>query len=159
MLDDCATLLMFMLKKYFTKIIVISRKILRPEILAGIVVSVTIIAVSYNTSGIILQNYKLEKQVREAEQKAAIAQLELEAQALKNKYYETDAFMEIAARKQLSKGFEGEKLVIVPKSVALGYVTIPAEEQETVASVATQKSNFQKWMHFLRGDLEYIDQD
>jgi cell division protein FtsB len=155
-----ATLLVIMLKNRIEQIATIVRKVFRPEILAAVVVAIAIIAVSYNTSGIILQNYRLEKQVREAQQKVAIAQLELESQALKNKYYQTDAFLDIAARKQLSKGLEGEKLVIVPKSVALSYVNVPKDE-ENAASVTSKepKNNIEKWLYFLSGDLEFIDRD
>lgn len=145
--------------------ILASRELLRTEILAGVVIAVTIIAVSYNTSNVILQNYRLEKDVREAQQKVSIAELELESQRLQNEYYKTDAFLEIAARKQLSKGLPDEKLVIVPKSVALALVP----QTEDISTTQTTRpsedlssedlNNFEKWIKFLGGNLEYIEGD
>lgn len=138
------------------------RALLRPETVAGIVIAVTIIAVSFNTSGVILQNYRLERDVREAKQKVSIAEIELDTQRLKNEYFKTDAFLEVAVRRQLNKGIDGEKLVIVPKSVALSKVPKIEETKQKISddlSKTTDLSRFEQWMKFLSGDLEYVSKD
>ena len=134
--------------------------VFRIENVVGVVIGVTIIAVSLNTSSVILQNYQLEREVRTANQKVSIAEIELANQRLNNQYFQTDAFLEIAARKQLSKGVNGEKLVIVPKSVALAQVPTIAEPEIVSLDVSkSDLSNFERWVKFVSGDLEYISQD
>jgi hypothetical protein len=122
------------------------------EALAAFVIVLTVAAVSYNTSQVILQNYQLQRQVSEAQQQVAIAELEVDNQRLTNEYYKTDAFLDIAARRQLSKGLDGEKLVIVPQSVALSY--IPAESTQQQQTRSTEKlSNLTLWLRFITGNL------
>ncbi len=131
------------------------RSLATPEVIGALVVAVTIIAVMINTTDVILKNYKLEREVKVAEQKVAIAQLEVDSQRLQNQYYQTDAYLEIAARKQQSKGLPGERLVIVPKAVALEYVDEPKAD-EIVDEPQEELSNFQKWQRFLTGDLDQL---
>ena len=136
----------------------LAQNIGNPELLAGIVIAITVVAVTANTSSVIMQNYTLERDVQVAEQKVAIAQAELDTQRLKNNYYTSDAFLDIAARKQLGKGAAGEKLIIVPKSVAISYTpAIPVNDSNTAnndSRSGSQKSNIQKWGLFLSGNLK-----
>lgn len=134
----------------------------RPETIAGVIIAFTIIVVSLNTSGVILQNYRLERDVRIALQKVSIAEIELDTQRFRNEYFKTDAFLEIAARKQLSKGLNGEKLIIVPKSVALAEVPkIDEDQQNSAVDIVetTDLTRFEQWMKFISGDLEYVSKD
>lgn len=131
--------------------------LIRPETLGGAIIAVTIIAVTINTSNVILQNYRLERQVLEAEQKVSIATMELDNQKIKNQYYRTDAFLEIAARKQLSKGLPGEKMVIVPKSVALAYAGSSVESFAKPEYTPEKRNNLQRWLDFLGGNLSESD--
>jgi cell division protein FtsL len=133
------------------------KNITNPELIAGAVITVTVVAVTINTSAVIMQNYTLQRDVQVAEQKVAIAQAELDTQRLRNNYYKSDAFMDIAARKQLSKGAPGEKLIIVPKSVAMSYV--PAQATQAASDQVSQAadkntSNLHKWARFLSGHLD-----
>ena len=145
-----------MIKKatYYLKLL--AKNITNPELIAGSVIAVTVVAVTINTSSVIMQNYTLERDVRVAEQKVAIAQQELETQKLKNNYFKSDAFLDIATRKQLSKGLPGEKLIIVPKSVALTYVSSSAVKSDVVISKneVSTSSNVQKWLQFISGNLD-----
>jgi hypothetical protein len=128
------------------------KRMMTVEALAAFVIVLTVAAVSYNTSQVILQNYQLQRQVSEAQQQVAIAELEVDNQRLTNEYYKTDAFLDIAARRQLSKGLDGEKLVIVPQSVALSY--IPAESTQQQQTRSTEKlSNLTLWLRFITGNL------
>lgn len=128
------------------------KRMMTVEALAAFVIVLTVAAVSYNTSQVILQNYQLQRQVSEAQQQVAIAELEVDNQRLTNEYYKTDAFLDIAARRQLSKGLDGEKLVIVPQSVALSYT--PAESTQQQQTRSTEKlSNLTLWLRFITGNL------
>jgi len=144
------------MKKIIHHIKLAIKNIANPELIAGGIIAVTVVIVTINTSTVIMQNYTLERDVRVAEQKVAIALAELETQKLKNNYFRSDAFLDIASRKQLSKGLAGEKLIIVPKSVALSY--IPADSTKTsVSSDAQTKPNstsIQKWLKFISGNLD-----
>lgn len=139
--------------KQIIKYLYLAKSAATPESLALLVIGVTVVAVTINTSTVIMKNYELERKVRIAEQKVEIAEIELDTQKLQNEYYKTDAFLEIAARRQLSKAAPGEKLIIVPKSVARSYISRPIESPETSAANPTISSNFDKWLQFVRGDL------
>ena len=145
-----------MIKKINYIIKLIAKNITNPELIAGSVIAITVVAVTINTSSVIMQNYTLERDVRVAEQKVAIAQAELETQKLENNHYKSDAFLDIASRKQLSKGLPGEKLIIVPKSVALTYVPakVPKSVNTTNDSHSANSSNVSKWLQFVSGNLE-----
>ena len=144
-----------MIKKISTIFKLVIKNITNPELIAGAVIAVTVVSVTINTSSVIMQNYTLERDVQIAEQKVSIAQSELDTQKLKNNYFKSDAFLDIAARKQLSKGTDGEKLIIVPKSVALSYVAGIAEKQTSTPQTSNEeKSNIQKWLQFLSGNLQ-----
>jgi hypothetical protein len=143
--------------KYIKQLMATSKfvvtNITRSDVVAAIVLSVVIVAVTVSTSKVVMQNYKLEKSVRIAEQKVTIAQYELDNQRLKNQYYKTDYYLDIAARRQLSRGTDGEKLVIVPRSSIVQYLpTSPDVASSTVRDTA-KSSNFAKWGKFLRGQL------
>jgi hypothetical protein len=144
-----------MIKKLTHYLKLLAKNITNPELIAGSVIAITVVAVTINTSSVIMQNYTLERDVRVAEQKVAIAQEELETQKLKNNYFKSDAFLDIATRKQLSKGLPGEKLIIVPKSVALTYVPVSNVKPNATTSKddATSGSNVHKWMQFVSGNL------
>jgi hypothetical protein len=130
------------------------KRVSRPDIIAALIIAVTVIGVTVNTTAVIMQNYQLEREVRVMQQKVVVAEIELETQKAKNQYYGTDYYLDIAARKQLSKGSPGEKLIIVPKSTALAQLpsdytaTEKAEEEDS-----SKLPNYRKWQQFITGDL------
>ena len=93
-----------MKKRLRTLFAIVLPYITRSDVLAASVVALVIVAVTLNTSSVIMQNYTLQREVRVAQQKADIAQAELDTQKLRNSYYTTDEYLEVAARKQLSAG-------------------------------------------------------
>jgi hypothetical protein len=131
------------------------RRATKPDIIAAIIIAVTVIAVTVNTTTVIMQNYQLEREIRVMEQKVAVAQIELETQRAKNLYYGTEYYLDIAARKQLSIGSPGEKLIIVPKSVALAQLPAGYEQTATQETESSQENlpNYRKWQLFLTGNL------
>ncbi len=120
--------------------------------IGSVVISVAVLSVAINSSGVILKNYRLQKQIAELEQRVSVAQDEADKQRLLNQYYATDAFLDIATRRQLTRGSAGEKLIIVPKNVALTYASAPTSS-ETAATINDDvaKSPFRKWLDFLAG--------
>ena len=118
----------------------LAKRASRPDIIAAVIIAVTVVGVTVNTTAV--------------QQKVVVAEIELETQKAKNQYYGTDYYLDIAARKQLSKGAPGEKLIIVPKSVALAqlpsdYVSSKKTESEDESNLP----NYRKWQQFITGDL------
>ncbi len=121
------------------------------RVLGLVVFAILALLVSWSTISAIQTNYELQKQISELEQENSVIQLGNTNQELRNRYYQTDAFLELAARRQFGKAAPGEKLVIVPKAVALSYtVDTPAEteQQEAPAQNSSAQRNFQAWMNF-----------
>lgn len=119
------------------------------------------IALLVTWSGVksIQTNYDLQKQIAGLEQKNSVSKLANANQKLRNEYYKTDTFLELASRRQFGKAAPGETLYLVPKKVALSYtVAVPAEK--TVKTQADTRPAWQKnltsWFNFF---LHNQDQD
>ena len=73
---------------------------------------------------------------------------------LKNQYFNTDQYLELQARRQFGKALPGEKLVLVPKSVAMANTVDLSSGNNSASDTAiTEKPfyqrNFEAWMSFL----------
>ena len=90
--------------------------------------------VTWNGAKAIEQNFQLQKKVVVLEEQNKVQLLENETQALKNEYYKTAEYKELSARRLFGKAAPGEKVYVVPKEVALKYVS---PENSVVPEVAT----------------------
>lgn len=117
-----------------------------------------IIGVLVTWSGIkvVQTNYDLQKQISAMQQENDVKKLENSNLDLSNQYYETDQYLELAARQQYNKGLPGEKLLVVPKSVALAHTRdIPQPEADLGDLNSAEEDgpwyerNFNAWMEFL----------
>ncbi len=116
------------------------------------VVAIVSISVAWAGTKAIQRNYQLLREVAVLEQEADISRQRVENQKLLNEYYKSDAFLELAARRQLNKAAPGEKLLIVPKEVALS--KLPESTQDKADSDKDTKAdlaNWQAWLRFLTG--------
>lgn len=110
------------------------------------------LSVAWASTKAIQRNYQLMKQVSVLEQEADIAEQKVANQKLENEYYKSDAFLELAARTQLNKAAPGEKLMIVPKKVALSKLPAGTDTVATVSEATkTELPNWQAWLQFLTG--------
>lgn len=114
-----------------------------------------IVAVLVSWSGIksIQTNYELQKQISVAKQQNEVTQLENDNIKLRNEYYKTDDFLELAARRQFGLAAPGEKVYIVPKSVALGNIKDLSSGTEKVQQgeekpKAFYQQNLEAWFNF-----------
>ncbi len=114
------------------------------------------IALLITWSGIkvVQTNYELDKKISVSKQQNDVAKLENENLKLKNKYYESNQYLELSARRQFGKAAPGEKLYTIPESVALTKTVepLPAPEQVALAEEAAKpkhQQNFDAWMEFL----------
>jgi len=113
-----------------------------------------IIALLVSWSGVktIQTNYELQKQISEQTQQNNVQKLENTNLKLRNEYYKTDQFLELAARRQFGKAAPGETVFIVPKKVALANtVDLPGTNQPKKQDLG-QKPQYQKnleaWTNF-----------
>ncbi|HSX44172.1 MAG TPA: septum formation initiator family protein [Candidatus Saccharimonadales bacterium] len=114
-----------------------------------------VIAVLVTWSGIksVQSNYDLQKQIAQLQQENQVKELENKNLYLQNQYLNTDQFLELSARKQFGLAAPGEKVLIVPKNVALAH-TVDIADPNTVTpkKAGVQKPayqrNFQAWMDF-----------
>ena len=111
--------------------------------------------VTWNGAKAIEMNFQLQKKVVVLEEQNKVQLLENETQALKNKYYKTDEYKELSARRLFGKAAPGEKVYVVPKEVALKYVSpensVIAEEVAPAVSpvkLPAYQQHVQDWLDF-----------
>lgn len=118
-----------------------------------VVFGVLVLLVSWSGVAVIETNYDLQKQVSKLEQENQVSILENNNLKLQNEYYNSTQYLELTARRQFGKGQPGEKLLLVPESVALKYtVNIPEAEKAATATPILEKPRIQKnlesWANF-----------
>ena len=115
---------------------------------------VIVLAISWSGVKVLQRNYELQKKVAEINQRNEVLRLQNENAQLKNTYYESRHFQELAARQNLGLSMPGETVLIVPKNVAMNYVT-PEKSPEVSEKKALKKSmvskNLDAWSDFLMG--------
>lgn len=110
--------------------------------------------VTWSGVGVIQDNYKLQKQIVQLQQETELQNLENATLRLRNEFYNTDQYLELTARRQFRLAAPGEKMLLVPESVALAHSTdIPEESPADSEKVKPQKPayqrNFEAWMQFI----------
>jgi len=118
-----------------------------------VVFGVLVLLVSWSGVAVIETNYDLQKQVSKLEQENQVAELENNNLKLQNEYYNSNQYLELTARRQFGKGQPGEKLLLVPESVAHKYtVDIPEAQKAATATPVLEKPRIQKniesWVDF-----------
>lgn len=113
-----------------------------------------VVALLVTWSGVkaVQTNYDLQKQIASIEQANSVQKLENDNQRLRNEYYNSDEFLELAARRQFGKASPGETLYLVPKNVALLYAPEKIQVSQTDKKPQTHKptwqKNFEAWVNF-----------
>ncbi|HVO86651.1 MAG TPA: septum formation initiator family protein [Candidatus Binatia bacterium] len=118
--------------------------------------AIIVLAIAWSTGRTIQSNYQLQKQVSLLAQQNEVLQLQNQNMDLQNKYFQTDEYLDLAARQNLGLAAPGEKVLLVPNSVALKYV-----DQATVLTQPANSSpadnrpkyvkNAEAWRDFLLG--------
>jgi cell division protein FtsB len=99
-------------------------------------------------------NYGLQKQVATLQQQNTNQKLTNSNLALQNDYYNTNQYLEVAARQSFGLGEPGETELLVPTSVAMADTTTLTNPEQQLAAKAVSKQpvyqrNFESWMDFL----------
>lgn len=121
------------------------------RVVGFVVFGVLVLFVSYSGVKVIQTNYDLQKQMAKLEQQNQVGELENANMKFKNQYYNTDQYLELAARKQYNKGLEGESLLLVPKNVALAHtVAMPEQDNKPIDPKRQSKAqqNIEAWREF-----------
>lgn len=129
-------------------------KILQDVRVLGLIgFGIVVLLVTWSGVKVAQTNYELAKKISVARQRNDIARLENENLKLKNKYYETNQFLELAARRQFGRALPGEQLYVIPKEVALAKTVDMPNQSESVSKSEKLKSKFfqniDKWLDFL----------
>lgn len=115
---------------------------------------VIVLLVSWSGVKVIDTNYRLQKEISRLEQQNQVRRLTNVNLKLQNQYYQTDQYLEIAARQDFGLAAPGETVLNVPAQVALAHtVDLPDTEQvevrKTKAKQPSYQRNFQAWVDFL----------
>jgi cell division protein FtsL len=122
---------------------------------AGLVLFLVIVLlVSWSGVKVIDTNYRLQKEISRLEQQNQVKKLTNTNLKLQNEYYQTNQYLDIAARQDFGLAAPGEIVLNVPVQVALAHtVDLPDAEQEEVrktkAKQPAYQRNFQSWINFL----------
>ncbi|MCA9348483.1 septum formation initiator family protein [Candidatus Saccharibacteria bacterium] len=115
---------------------------------------IIVLLVTWSGVRVVQDNYDWQKKISVLKQQNEIKQMENANLALRNKYLETDEYLELVARKQYNKALPGETMLIVPKAVALKHaVDNPVVEEPKIESIegtgSKYERNFNAWLDFL----------
>lgn len=123
------------------------------RVLGILAFGVVALLVTWSGIKIVQTNYELDKKISVARQRNEVEKLENQNLKLKNTYYQTNQFLELAARRQFGKAASGEKLYNVPESVALAHTVDKPKPQATPNLSESKRSRYQKnidaWSKFL----------
>ena len=120
-----------------------------------VVFGIVVILVSWSGVKTIQTNYDLQKQIVGLQQQNDLQQLRNTNQRLRNDYYNSPQYLELSARQNYGLGVPGETEVVVPKSVALAYVTTPKASVQPATVGAARPffvRNIEAWVHFFLHD-------
>jgi cell division protein FtsB len=118
------------------------------RVLGQVVFAVLIILVSWSCVDAIQTNAGLQKEIAKLQQQNEVFKLQNENQKLKNQYLDTNQFLELAARRQFGKAAPGEKVLTVPRAVALAHST------DIASTAVKQVAKNQKQQPFYEANLE-----
>jgi cell division protein FtsB len=115
---------------------------------------VIVLLVSWSGIKVIDTNYRLQKDISRLEQQNEVKKLANDNIKLENEYYQTNQYLDIAARQDFGLAAPGETVLNVPTQVALAH-TIDLQDaeqiqvQKTKAKQPAYQRNFQAWINFL----------
>jgi len=122
---------------------------------AGLLLFVVIVLlISWSGVKVIDTNYRLQKQISELSQQTQVQSLSNTNIKLQNEYFQTDQYLEIAARQNFGLAKAGETVLNVPQNVAMAHtIVVPDADQvqarQTQSKQPAYQRNFQAWMNFL----------
>src|SRR5258708_7005351 len=84
--------------------------------------AVIVLAITWSSIKTLQTNYELQKQISTLKQQNDVFKLQNDNTTLQNQYYQTNQYLELAARQDFGLAAPGEKILLISKDVALKYV-------------------------------------
>jgi cell division protein FtsB len=117
---------------------------------------IVVLAITWSGVKTVQANYELQKKISGLNQQNSVLKLENENTDLQNKYLQTDEYLDLSARQNLGLAAPGEKVLIVPKSVAMKYVSSSSSNNGAGATASADNrsryvKNIEAWRDFLLG--------
>ena len=125
--------------------------------------AIIVLAITWSGMKTMQRNYELQKKISEIKQQNAVVELQNQNMDLRNRYLQTDEYLELAARQNLGLAAPGEKILIVPKNVAMKYIdSSVAQKADTVDNApddtrSRYAKNLEAWRDFLIGRKNTVD--
>jgi cell division protein FtsB len=125
--------------------------------------AIIVLAITWSGIKTVQRNYELQKKISELKQENTVTDLQNQNTDLKNKYLQTDEYLDLAARQNLGLAAPGEKVLIVPKSVAMKYVDSSLSQNKAQVNSAPEDhrskyvKNIESWRDFLIGRKNSAD--
>lgn len=126
-----------------------------PRSIGLIAFGVIVLLVTYSGIKVAQDNYDLGKKISVQEQKNDVAHLENENLKLSNQYFQTDQYLELAARRQFGRAAPGEKMYMIPDEIAMKYTSDSPEAPKSDKTAKTNPSepkffqNINAWVDFM----------
>ena len=112
---------------------------------------IIVLLISWSGVKSIQANYGLQKQINELDQQNKISQMENDNLRLQNEYYKSNQYLELSARRNFGLAAPGEKVIVIPQSVALAYVAnvkLDNGQQDGSSKKTAIQNNAQSWLNF-----------
>ena len=138
-------------KDYFDKAVYYAQKLGDIRFMGQIVFAIIVLLITWSGIKSIQTNYGLQKQISALKQQNTLQQLQNDNLALQNQYFNSNQYLELAARQDFALAAAGEKEIIVPESIALAYTTnLPTMTKlvTTVPKIPSYQKNIQAWVNF-----------
>jgi len=126
--------------------------------------AVIVLAIAWSGVRTVQNNYELQKQIAVLRQQNEVLRLSNQNTGLQSQFYETDQYLELAARQNFGLAAPGETVLLVPKSVAMKYVdpslALSSDSLENGSSDRPKSKfaqNIQDWRDFLLGRQLFED--
>ena len=119
--------------------------------------ALVVLAIAWSAAKTVQSNYELQKEISALRQQNEVLKLYNQNTNLKNKYIQTDQFLELSARQNFGLAAPGEKVLLVPASVSARYIDkslMPKTDQinQTTADNRPEYiKNLESWRDFLLG--------
>ena len=101
---------------------------------------------TYQSITAMSKNWELTETLAKDKRQLELLNIEVQTAELENKYYKTDEYQELLARKLLDKKTSGENMVVMPEN------SEEAKNKHKVEKIKIEEkeySNFEKWMMYL----------
>lgn len=132
-----------------------ARQLLDVRNIALYIFGVIVLAIAWSGARAVQNNYQLQKQISELNQQDRILSLQNGNTYLQNQFYKSNEYLELSARQNLGLAAPGEKVLVIPQSVAMKYIDSKLATSTGGSAAPDSRSkyikNLEQWRDFLLG--------